>query len=459
MRGVLVVLLPPLAYQWLRYLFWYRGFLPLRRPRTFTQRLFHKMARDRDPLLRRTSDKLGLRDYVLERLGPGYLPELYAVLRSPHELHEVWLPSRYVVKATHGSGMTRIVLADRAEARDAIRAPARQWPATRYWRRNGEWNYRGIPPRLLVEEFLDGGGGEPPPDWKWMCFGGKAALVQVDCSRFSGHTRNFYDPEGVRLPLRVCYPPGPDLPLPTTFADMRRVAERLARPFDFVRVDLYAVGERIVCGGADPLSGRRQRVVRPARMGRSAGRALARGADGVGGSPTGPEHLGRRGARAAPGGGLARAGWERFAARQHTAGQESPEHPEVALGHHSIGEERSIRARQASGSIRSSAGRSVTSSSTLSPSAPTSGEMISGSDPRRVPNTGVPLTSASRMVLPQGSSHCAGIQSTRAPASSAAFRSPPTLPMYRTQRLRLGRHPPARRSRRRVRFAPSTARR
>ena len=247
-RGVLVVLLPPLAYQWLRYLFWYRGFLPLRRPRTFTQRLFHKMARDRDPLLRRTSDKLGLRDYVLERLGPGYLPELYAVLRSPHELHEVWLPSRYVVKATHGSGMTRIVLADRAEARDAIRAPARQWPATRYWRRNGEWNYRGIPPRLLVEEFLDGGGGEPPPDWKWMCFGGKAALVQVDCSRFSGHTRDFYDPEGVRLPLRVCYPPGPDLPLPTTFADMRRVAERLARPFDFVRVDLYAVGERIVAG-------------------------------------------------------------------------------------------------------------------------------------------------------------------------------------------------------------------
>jgi hypothetical protein len=92
-RGVLVLVLPPLAYQWLRYLFWYRALLPLRQPRTFTQRLFHKMARDRDPLLRRTSDKVGVREYVVERLGPGYLPELYAVLRTPAELHGLALPA------------------------------------------------------------------------------------------------------------------------------------------------------------------------------------------------------------------------------------------------------------------------------------------------------------------------------------------------------------------------------
>ena len=245
---MLVLLLPGLAYQWLRYLFWYRALLPLRRPRTFTQRLFHKMARDRDPLLRRTSDKVAVRDYVLERLGPGYLPELYAVLRTPAELRDVPLPSRYVVKATHGSGMTRIVLADSPEARAAIQAPARQWLRRRYWRINGEWGYRGVPPRLVVEEFLDAGDGQPPADWKWMCFGGRAALVQVDLARFSGHTRNFYDADGARLPLRLYYPPGPDLPLPETFPAMRQIAERLARPFDFVRVDLYTVGDCILVG-------------------------------------------------------------------------------------------------------------------------------------------------------------------------------------------------------------------
>jgi hypothetical protein len=222
--------------------------LPFRRPRTFTQRLFVRMARDRDPLLRRTSDKLALRDYVLERLGPGHLPELYAVLRSPSELPGATLPGRYVVKATHGSGMTRIVLADGAEARETIRRLARRWLARRYWRKNGEWGYRGIRPRLVVEEFLDGGGGEPPSDWKWMCFGGRAALVQVDFTRFAGHTRSFCLPDGTPVPLRLHYPTGPEITLPSSFAEMRRIAEQLASPFDFVRVDLYAVDGRIVVG-------------------------------------------------------------------------------------------------------------------------------------------------------------------------------------------------------------------
>jgi hypothetical protein len=243
-----VFLLPPFAYQWVRYLFWYRAVLPLRDPRTFTQHLFHKMARDRDPLLGRTSDKVSLRDYVLERLGPGHLPELYAVLRTPAELRNLRLPARYVVKATHGSGMTRIVLADSPEARAAIHAPAKRWLARRYWRKNGEWCYRGIVPRLVVEEFLDGGEGESPPDWKWMCFGGRAALVQVDFARFAGHTRNFYDADGARLQLKLYYPQGPDIPLPASFAAMRQIAERLAQPFDFVRVDLYSVGNRILVG-------------------------------------------------------------------------------------------------------------------------------------------------------------------------------------------------------------------
>jgi hypothetical protein len=243
-----VFLLPPFAYQWVRYLFWYRAVLPLRDPRTFTQHLFHKIARDRDPLLRRTSDKVSLRDYVLERLGPGHVPELYAVLRTPAELRNLRLPARYVVKATHGSGMTRIVLADSPEARAAIHAPAKRWLARRYWRKNGEWCYRGIVPRLVVEEFLDGGEGESPPDWKWMCFGGRAALVQVDFARFAGHTRNFYDADGARLQLKLYYPQGPDIPLPASFAAMRQIAERLAQPFDFVRVDLYSVGNRILVG-------------------------------------------------------------------------------------------------------------------------------------------------------------------------------------------------------------------
>ena len=242
-------LLPPMAFQRLRHRLWHGTALPVSRPRTFTHHLFLKMARDRHTLLTVTSDKLALRGYVEERLGPGHLPELYGALDAPDDLRVMELPSRYVVKATHGSGMTAVVTADDPAIRSAIVARARKWLACPYWRKNGEWGYRGVRPRLVVEEFLDAGDGGVPPDWKWLCFGGKAALVQVDFARFTRHTRNFYHPDGTPLALRMYYPPGPDIPLPTTFERMRRLAERLAEDFAFVRVDLYALaGDRIVVG-------------------------------------------------------------------------------------------------------------------------------------------------------------------------------------------------------------------
>lgn len=241
-------LLPPIGFQWVRHLLWHGSPLPLSRPRTFTHRLFHKMARDRNPLLTLTADKLAVRGYVTERLGPEHLPALHGVLDAPEGLHHLDLPARYVVKATHGSGMTAIVMRDSPAERTAVAARARRWLATPYWRKNGEWGYRGIRPRLIVEEFLDGGSGAVPPDWKWFCFGGRAALVQADFNRFSGHTRNFYDAEGAPVALRVHYPPGPEIVLPAAFPAMRAVAERLAAGFAFVRVDLYTLDERIVVG-------------------------------------------------------------------------------------------------------------------------------------------------------------------------------------------------------------------
>jgi hypothetical protein len=241
-------LLPPVGFQWLRHLLWHGTTLPVSRPRTLTHHLFLKMARDRNPLLTVTSDKLAVRGYVTERLGPGFLPELYGVVDSPEALLDLELPPRYVVKATHGSGMTAVVPRDSVAERTSVASRARKWLASQYWRKNGEWGYRHIQPRLIVEEFLDGGGGSVPPDWKWLCFGGRAALVQVDFDRFTGHTRNFYDPDGRPVVLRMYYPQGPEIPVPACFPRMRTVAEQLAAGFDFVRVDLYALGDRIVVG-------------------------------------------------------------------------------------------------------------------------------------------------------------------------------------------------------------------
>ncbi len=242
--------LPPLAFQWVRYLVVHGGVLSWRKPATFTQRLFVKMARDRNPLLTRTADKAGLRGYVQEVLGDGHLPALYAVLDRPDELLTATLPARYVVKATHSSGQVILVRHDSLAMRQQVVREALEWLAFRHHRRHGEWAYVGVRPRIIVEEYLDGGDLPVPPDWKWFCFGGKAGLVSLEMGRYRGpaRARNLYTPDGEWLDATLHYPRGHEVPIPDTFGEMRRIAERLSKPFDFVRVDLYALPGRVVVG-------------------------------------------------------------------------------------------------------------------------------------------------------------------------------------------------------------------
>lgn len=147
-----------------------------------------KMASDRNPLQTLTADRVTMRQYVEARLGPGHLPELIAVFERPEELLALSLPERYVVKATHGSQMVAIVKRDSLEERQAIMRSARKWLRDDYWKRHGEWGYKDIPRRLVVEAYLGGPDDDPPPDWKWYCIGGRAALVSLDYDRLSGTT-------------------------------------------------------------------------------------------------------------------------------------------------------------------------------------------------------------------------------------------------------------------------------
>lgn len=142
-----------------------------------------------------------MRGYVEERLGPEHLPELLAVLQRPEELLGLIVQAPFVVKATHGSQMLAMVKQDSPDARQTVVNSGRRWLKDHYWRRHGEWGYRYIPRRLVVERYLGTAADEPPPDWKWYCIGGKAVLVSYDYNRFVRHHRGFYDPEGNQLDL------------------------------------------------------------------------------------------------------------------------------------------------------------------------------------------------------------------------------------------------------------------
>ena len=189
-----------------------------------------------------------MRGYVAERLGPGYLPELYGVVDWPEQLLDLDLPPRYVVKATHGErDDRRSHRRQRGRAR-GDRGPGAQMARPRYWRKNGEWGYRGIQPRLIIEEFLDAGGGAcrrtgsgsasaGAPRWsRWTSIGSPGTPAASMIPRAG--------PSCSACTIRR----GRRSRSPRAFRGCERWPRRSAKGFDFVRVDLYALGDRIVVG-------------------------------------------------------------------------------------------------------------------------------------------------------------------------------------------------------------------
>ncbi len=242
--------LPGPALQWLRYLVYYGRALPVRHPRTLTERILVKIATDRRPLLTRTADRVAARAYIEGKVGPGRLPDLLAVMEQPEDIRTLTLPQQYVAKATHGSQMVHIVRHDSAAERETIVTKGHRWLRTDYWKRHGEWAYRDIPKRVIIEAFLGGPDDPPPDDWKFYCIGGRVEIACIDLDRFTNHKRNFYDRDGRQLDLALNhrYGPGPETPVPPTWSALVAMAETLAADFDFVRVDLFDLARGIVVG-------------------------------------------------------------------------------------------------------------------------------------------------------------------------------------------------------------------
>ena len=242
--------LPILAARIARRYYRTYGRLPrLLRPRLYSEKIQHRKLFDRRPYLTTTSDKFAMRDYASRILGEDLAPEILFRTGDPRTIPFASLPSRFVVKATHGSGWQRIVTdRDALDTRGLI-AECERWLRSDYSHKGDEWFYAEIQPQIIVEELLDDGTGRPPRDVKLFVFNQRVHIVQIDSDRFRRHRRAFFDVDWNRLPIhdRKEELEGPVEP-PSRLGDIIACAEALAHETDFVRIDCYQVGSRIVLG-------------------------------------------------------------------------------------------------------------------------------------------------------------------------------------------------------------------
>lgn len=231
------------------------GYLPrLAAPRTIAEKLLWLRRHYRDPRMPRLADKLAMRDYVAEVAPECRTPEVYTVSDSADTFDFAALPERAVIKATHGSGFVAFWRqgADRA----ALRARMARWLETPYARHANEWVYADLAPRLFAEADLSDERGHPPPDYKLFTYAGHVAFVSVLGGRGERLFARFFDRDWRQLPaFRRDVPGGPPVPpvgapppRPPQLAALIDAAERLGRPFPFVRVDAYLHDDRVYVG-------------------------------------------------------------------------------------------------------------------------------------------------------------------------------------------------------------------
>ncbi len=230
---------------WLEFGFW----PDLKTPKRFSEKIQVLKLYDRSELRRIVAGRLTVRDYIIEKSGESILIPL-AGRYDTFDIN-IWekLPSSFVLKASHGSGMVQIVRSKEKADKYSIIHQANGWLNTDYYRFGREWVYKDLDRFILAEELILDNGGEVPSDFKFFCFHGKVKFVQVDIGRFQSQKRNLYDENFNYLEAGLNHPVGGDvIEKPALFEQARLIAEQLSSEFNFIRVDLYILQSRIYFG-------------------------------------------------------------------------------------------------------------------------------------------------------------------------------------------------------------------
>ena len=194
------------------------------------------------------ADKYRVREYVAERVGAEYLVPLLGVYEQLTPAAFADLPDRFIIKATHGCKWHEIV---RDKSRLDIPATVRRFNRLlrqRYGRTSGEYHYRLIRPRIVIEALLDDQ-GDSPADYDFFCFHHgdefdyRLAVVMPGGKRAVHFDKDWRVSESTCTDAEVAR-----VQAPPNFDEMVHVAEKLSRGFDFLRIDLYNVAGRIFFG-------------------------------------------------------------------------------------------------------------------------------------------------------------------------------------------------------------------
>lgn len=217
--------------------------LDLENPQSFNEKIQWLKCYYRDPLITQCADKVAVRDYISETVGKEYLIPALGIYDRPEDIDFSTLPQKFVIKVNWGWGQNIICYNKSQLDIMQVKIQLAEWilPQNNHYFNGLEWCYKDIQPKILIEQYIEHAGDLV--DYKFLCFNGEPYFMFISQNRTPEHdkmTLDFFDREYHWLPFTRFYPNAKVPPQkPAAWDEMLRVARALARPFPFVRVDMY----------------------------------------------------------------------------------------------------------------------------------------------------------------------------------------------------------------------------
>ena len=226
--------------------------LDLEHPKTYNEKLQWLKLHDRKPLYTQLVDKLEVKKYVADKIGPEYVvPVIAGPWDSVDEIDFDALPDQFVLKCTHDSG--GVVICRDKSSFDIEAAKAKLAKALRrnfYWA-NREWPYKDVKPRVFAEQYMgdDSGADSAPNEFQFWCFHGAPRFISAILEPHGRNLKCTYDPNWKRLPY-VTSPPvyEKEFSAPPELERMSSFAAMLCPGVPFVRVDFMIFNGRVYVG-------------------------------------------------------------------------------------------------------------------------------------------------------------------------------------------------------------------
>ena len=222
-------------------------------PQTFNEKIMWFKMYYHDPMMTKCADKYAVKEYVSETIGSQYTVPTIASWSNPDEIDFDKLPNQFVLKVNWSSGYN-IIVSDKSkldikQTKDKLK----RWikPDRNAYYQYFNWGYKDRKPVIYAEEYLEQIAGQVYDYKFFMCNGEfEFMLIATDRANDDDLTHDFFDKDFNYIPLTYgeLKHANPLPQKPKHFDKMIELAKKLAKPFPFVRVDFYEIGDEVFLG-------------------------------------------------------------------------------------------------------------------------------------------------------------------------------------------------------------------